>query len=438
MDITRTSLRSERKQQVPKQVSQGQTQQRGGYGEELKQQGQEIFKVRSEKPIIKSKRVDPIVSPTKQYTKDAVKTALEKLKKFIVGRGLGGDKSDAAEQTTPFASTGGGGGKKNFFTGLTNDQLGLLSTDKLVARDIKRYGNTVPEGSFGSGSLPGSAVDTNIARHSVGTSGDQPPTVKFGKTLYGQGGLPLGTTTQRQGGDIGISGDGPAVNASGFQQKNVRGSAFNTGKDESARPKQTVAALPSNYKATEKAAFDKAKSWQDSKAKGDAAAKATNTPSKPPAGSFGISAEGKKQAEANKAEKKKATPTQKTAVKKATTVKKSSTSSSGISKTSSRGQGGRRKSSGSKSGGSKSGGSKSGGSKSGGSKSSNTSRNRRGGKSSSKGGSFGGSKRRTKTGRKKRCDLKCKVNISLLTSMNLMRDELADVAYFVKELREIN
>ena len=439
MDITRTSLRSERKQQVPKQVSQGQTQQRGGYGEELKQQGQEIFKVRSEKPIIKSKKVDPIVSPTKQYTKDAVKTALEKLKKFIVGRGLGGDKSDAAEQTTPFASTGGGGGKKNFFTGLTNDQLGLLSTDKLVARDIKRYGNTVPEGSFGSGSLPGSAVDTNIARHSVGTSGDQPPTVKFGKTLYGQGGLPLGTTTQRQGGDIGISGDGPAVNASGFQQKNVRGSAFNTGKDESARPKQTVAALPSNYKATEKAAFDKAKSWQDSKAKGDAAAKATNTPSKPPAGSFGISAEGKKQAEANKAEKKKATPTQKTAVKKATTVKKSSTSSSGISKTSSRGQGGRRKSSGSKSGGSKSGGSKSGGSKSGGSKSSNTSRNRRGGKSSSKGGSFGGKRRKSNTRRsRRRCDLKCKVNISLLTSMNLMRDDLADVAYFVKELQEIN
>ena len=395
MDITRTSLRSERKQQVPKQVSQGQTQQRGGYGEELKQQGQEIFKVRSEKPIIKSKRVDPIVSPTEQYTKDAVKTALEKLEKFIVGRGLGGDKSDATKQTTPFTSSGGGGG--NFFSRNT---------------------------SFNKMTTP---------TPTVGSSGDQPPTAKFGKTLYGQGGLPLGTTTQRQGGDIGISGDGPAVNASGFQQKNVRGSAFNTGKDESARPKQTVAALPSNYKATEKAAFDKAKSWQDSKAKGDAAAKATNTPSRPPAGSFGISAEGKKQAEANKAEKKKATPAQKTAVKKATTVKKSSTSSSGISKSTSRGQGGRRKSSGSKSGGSKSGGSKSGGSKS-----NNTSRNRRGGKSSSKGGSFGGSKRRTKTGRKKRCDLKCKVNISLLTSMNLMRDELADVAYFVKELREIN
>ena len=36
---------------------------------------------------------------------------------------------------------------------LTNDEIGLLSTDELVARDIRNYGNTVPEGSFGSGSL---------------------------------------------------------------------------------------------------------------------------------------------------------------------------------------------------------------------------------------------------------------------------------------------
>ena len=50
------------------------------------------------------------------------------------------------------------------------------------------------------------------------------------------------------------------------------------------------------------------------------------------------------------------------------------------------------------------------------------------------------SRRRGRRGRRggRRCDLRCKVNISLLTSMNLMRDDLADVAYFVKELREIN
>ena len=74
---------------------------------------------------------------------------------------------------------------------------------------------------------------------------------------------------------------------------------------------------------------------------------------------------------------------------------------------------------------------------------SNTSRSRRSGRSTSsrRGGSFGGSRRRGgRRGRRggRRCDLRCKVNISLLTSMNLMRDDLAEVAYFVKELQEIN
>ena len=44
-------------------------------------------------------------------------------------------------------------------------------------------------------------------------------------------------------------------------------------------PKQTVASLPSNYKSTEAKAFAKAKSYQDSKAKGQAATKATGIPS---------------------------------------------------------------------------------------------------------------------------------------------------------------
>ena len=107
MEVTRTSLRAQRNQ-VPKQVRQvSQTQQKGGYGEEVKQQGQEIFNVRSERPVIKAKRVDPIVSQTEQYTKDAVKTALkEELKKFISSRGLG---EDDTAQTTPFTQTAGGG-----------------------------------------------------------------------------------------------------------------------------------------------------------------------------------------------------------------------------------------------------------------------------------------------------------------------------------------
>ena len=83
MEVTRTSLRTQRNQQVPKQVRQGRTQEKGGYGEEVKQQGQEVFNIRSDRPVIQAKRVDPIVSETVQYTKDAVKTALkEELKKF--------------------------------------------------------------------------------------------------------------------------------------------------------------------------------------------------------------------------------------------------------------------------------------------------------------------------------------------------------------------
>ena len=59
---------------------------------------------------------------------------------------------------------------------------------------------------------------------------------------------------------------------------------------------------------------------------------------------------------------------------------------------------------------------------------------------SSRGGTRRGSRRsnRGRRGRRggRRCDIRCKVNISLLTNMNLLRDDLADVAYFVRELRE--
>ena len=37
---------------------------------------------------------------------------------------------------------------------------------------------------------------------------------------------------------------------------------------------------------------------------------------------------------------------------------------------------------------------------------------------------------------KKKCDITIKYDISKLTSMNLLRDDLANVAYFVKELQE--
>tara|TARA_Y100000356_G_scaffold83662_1_gene69613 strand:- start:154 stop:603 length:450 start_codon:yes stop_codon:yes gene_type:complete len=137
MEVTRTSLRAQRNQ-APKQVRQGgQTQQKGGYGEELRAQLANIGDVKREAPVITAQRVEAVVSPTEQYTRDAVKTAMEKLKKFITSQGLGGD--DDIAQTTPTTPTGGGGGgkKPDFFSGLTNDEIGLMSTQQLVDRDNK-------------------------------------------------------------------------------------------------------------------------------------------------------------------------------------------------------------------------------------------------------------------------------------------------------------
>ena len=153
MEVTRTFLRSQRNQ-VPKQVRQGgQTQQKGGYGEEVRQKLETLGDVRRESPIIQSKRVDPVVSEPEQYTKDAVKTAMKELEKFIASRGLGGeDKPGDFAQTTPFTGGGGGIGKKDFFSGMTNDQLGLLSTQQLVDRDNRMYGDTFPDGAIGIGS----------------------------------------------------------------------------------------------------------------------------------------------------------------------------------------------------------------------------------------------------------------------------------------------
>ena len=535
MEVTRTSLRTQ-KNQIPKQVRQGgQTQQKGRYGEELRAQLQTIGDIKREAPVITAQRVEAVVSPTEQYTRDAVKTAMEKLKKFVAG--VSGGDGDTAQTTPSTPTAGGGGGKKpDFFSssGLTNDQLGLLTTQELVDRDNKMYGNTFPDGAIGIGSkstddfsnnpeyqstagdfareqekakyaklmssLPsdykqteqrafddaeayrklvasgldktvsGEDAQVNVGSGSLGSfglgtagqgapSGDALKPGSFGistikrddqaERMGGQGGLALGTTTQRQGGTVkdGIKvakKESPAVNASSFQQKNVRGVGVSgTGKDESARPaqvKQTVASLPSNYKSTEAAAFAKAKSYKDSKAKGDAAAKATGTPTKPKAGSFGISAEGKKTAEANKEAKRK--EAKKKATKQKTKSKSTSKSSSKKSSSKKSNTGSKKSSRGAKSSGGKKGGTSKGGSK-GTSGSKKSSRGAKGGSSSrgkggtSKGGRRGGVGRGGRRGGR-RCDIRCKFDISILTNQNLIRDDLADVAYFVKELKEIN
>ena len=46
---------------------------------------------------------------------------------------------------------------------------------------------------------------------------------------------------------------------------------------------------------------------------------------------------------------------------------------------------------------------------------------------------------RRRTGRRRsQCDITTKIDISVLTNMDLIKDDLARVAYFVKELQETN
>ena len=103
-----------------------------------------------------------------------------------------------------------------------------------------------------------------------------------------------------------------------------------------------------------------------------------------------------------------------------------STSRSGISRSTSRGQGGGPSSR-----------SKGGVSRGGSKASSSGSRGQGGGTASrSKGGSFGGSRRSTNTSKsRRRCDIRTKIDISPLINSNLVKDNLAEVAYFVQEIR---
>jgi hypothetical protein len=56
--------------------------------------------------------------------------------------------------------------------------------------------------------------------------------------------------------------------------------------------------------------------------------------------------------------------------------------------------------------------------------------------SRSKGGVSKGGAKTNRSKSRRRCDIRTKIDISSLTNQNLIRDDLANVAYFVKELRE--
>jgi len=103
-----------------------------------------------------------------------------------------------------------------------------------------------------------------------------------------------------------------------------------------------------------------------------------------------------------------------------------SRSRGGISKSTSRGQGGGPSSR-----------SRGGVSRGGSKAKSSGSRGQGGGTASrSKGGSFGGARRSTNTSKsRRRCDIRTKIDITKLTNQNLIKDDLATVAYFVQEIR---
>ena len=174
-------------------------------------------------------------------------------------------------------------------------------------------------------------------------------------------------------------------------------------------------------------AFKKSQAQKKKKTSGKGFGSTTqgkSVPSRPPAGSFGISAAGRVQAAKNRAAAKKKASTQKKSTTSKTSTKKSSKVGSKKASRGAKGSAGSRSKGGTSKGGGKAKGS---GSRGQGSAS----------KGAGKGGSFGGSRRRTNRRRsRRRCDIFLKYNISPLTDMNLIRDDLAEVAYFVKEIQK--
>ena len=264
-------------------------------------------------------------------------------------------------------------------------------------------------------------------------------------------------------------GQREAINASGFQQANVQGSAFNTGKDESKRPKtvpktvtvdgqtvaarQTVASLPSDYKQTEAREFAKAAAFQQAKknpnvttsidskgqvtvkpvqktradagasantAEGNQARVKQNAVARAQAAAINRKISGKSisQVKAANRESMRAAAAERQATFKKTgkstaAARKAAAKASMKAKAKARHASFKKKRAAAKAAKAKAKARK---------------------KAFSKGGAR--NKRRRRSRGRRRCDIFLKYNISPLVNMNLIRDDLAEVAYFVKEIQE--
>ena len=338
------------------------------------------------------------------------------------------------------------------------DERAALRGDmkKLFERDRRMYGNTVPKGSMGSGSKPGPAVDTR-PRHAEGGPGDQPKVSKFEKketrTYGGQGGRPLGSTTQRQGGTVKDGkkvekSDSPAVKITNYRdirQKRLDArEAARQAKRVTPAVKATGIPTGKNLKA---GSFGISKEGRDQAAinRGIAAAKATGIPTKPVAGSFGISEAGRLQAAKNRAQAKAKAKAQ--AAKKTSSV--STTTKQGVKRTKAQMAAAKRKASGTTSSQARAANKASmrqkaaarhasfKKAKAAGTHARTASAQRARNKAAAKARAKAAAKRRRSKKKGKKCDITLKYDISLLTNNNLRHDELAEVAYFVRALREV-
>jgi len=476
---------------------------RGSYTEEAKRRLQDLDTGRTDSPVIEAIKVALEKTPdpfTKIPTKKSYAPEEDQgLAGVLEGLGDGAEEEvvkAVGDFIEPIAS--GGSGQRaaqrradQQYARQEKNPSSRTSTNELVARDNRMYGNTFPKGSMGSGSQPGPAVDTRT-RHSEGTSEDQPSITKFEKKddpvktrIYrGQGSSvnKLGATTQRQGGTV---KDGqkvektysPAVNLSNYQDNRDRQNALRTaaaqqsrltdavkatgiptglglkagsfgisqaGRDQAAINKGIAAAkatgIPSNV-AVQGGAMSQAARDQAAINRGIAAAKATGIPSGDAlkAGSFGISEAGRLQAAKNKAMAKAKTQ----AAAKTSSV--STTTKQGVQRTKAQMAAAKRKASGTTSSQARAANKASMKAaaaarhasfkkqRAAGTHARTASAQRARNRAAAKARAKAAAKRRRS---KKKCDITIKYDISKLTSMNLLRDDLANVAYFVKELQE--
>ena len=351
------------------------------------------------------------------------------------------------------------------------DERAALRGDmkKLFERDKRMYGNTVPKGSMGSGSKPGPAVDTRT-RHSVGDSKSQPEISKFQKPdtapvktrTYGCQGSSvnkLGATTIRQGGAvkdgkyIGKQERGPAVNVSGSAEAN-REKQRNLRMAQAQQSRLTAAVKATNTPTglgLKAGSFRISQAGRDQAAinRGIKAAEATGIATKPVAGSFGISEKGKAEAAKNRAEAKAkamAKAKAQAAAKKSTV---STTTKQGVQRTKAQMAAAKRKASGTTSSQARAANKASmkqaakarhasfKKAKAAGTHTRTAAGQRARNRAAAKARAKAASKRRRSKKKGKKCDISLKYDISLLTNHNLRHDELAEVAYFVRALREV-